>query len=371
MPETALLDIFEIIALGTGAFLGVHFLTLGGKTSSARFLGWFLTLAFLPDLITAISFRFGHEESLPFSLLPNTTLIYPPFLLFYARGITAQLETRKWAWFIPAAVLYVAVFLAEVLELEAVFVFEGLFSYLFGILVFLLILKTLHQHQKNVFKYFSSLEDRTLNWLRVLCIVLILFNVFWLIEDVVKWLLDDDFNMPLISQLATIVTVYWIGFSSLRQPEIFSLRKAQNDTIPIEVLEENLSAETTVLSSEEETLYDQLLNMMKQDQPYRNPDLSLRELAEELAVSDKALSKVVNVKTQSNFYHFVNGYRIEAFKKALHENPSSNLTLFGLAQNCGFRSKSTFYSAFKRIEGCTPSEFVSSAEESKWKHSNP
>jgi len=52
----------------------------------------------------------------------------------------------------------------------------------------------------------------------------------------------------------------------------------------------------------------------------------------------------------------VNLFRIEAAKKLLQAN--SKLTIEAIGQECGFKSKSSFYSAFKKRTGTTPSKFV-------------
>ena len=96
-----------------------------------------------------------------------------------------------------------------------------------------IILKTVHTHQKNISQYFSSLEDKTLNWLRILSIILIAFNLFWLVEDLIFIFTPWEFYLPQISAFATIITIYWIGFSSLKQPTIF-----QKEQIETEIIEE-------------------------------------------------------------------------------------------------------------------------------------
>ena len=99
---------------------------------------------------------------------------------------------------------------------------------------------------------------------------------------------------------------------------------------------------------------------MNEDALYKNENISLREFATQLNTSDKLLSKVINIETKNNFYHFINSYRIQNFKVAILNNKYPNLTQFGVAQECGFKTKSTFYSTFKKLHGSTPKEFVQS-----------
>ena len=56
-----------------------------------------------------------------------------------------------------------------------------------------------------------------------------------------------------------------------------------------------------------------------------------------------------------NFTIFVNEYRINQAKELIVTDKHLKLESIGYA--CGFNSKSTFYSAFKKITGMTPAQF--------------
>lgn len=218
MEELNFLMLFEVIAFATAVFLGIHYLSANQKNN--RFLGWFLLLGFLPDLIIYVLYFFNkHEFEIGF---PNTAFLYIPFLLFYAQRITAQFSKKSWRLLFPAFFIATLHSFFRFTEWDIYFIIEGILSYLFSIYICLVILKTIHTHQKNIRQYFSSLEDKTLNWLRILSIILIAFNLFWLIEDLISIFTPWEFYLPQISAFATIITIYWIGFSSLSQSTIFS-----------------------------------------------------------------------------------------------------------------------------------------------------
>jgi len=181
----------------------------------------------------------------------------------------------------------------------------------------------------------------------MLSIVLIAFNLFWLIEDFISILTTWEFYLPQISAFATIVTIYWIGFSSLKQATIFS-----NNIIPDEGNEEK------ELTKIEKATFQILERIMQTEALYKNENLNLSDLAIHLNTNDKLLSKIINTATKDNFYNYINNYRIRFFKQLLNEKQHTHLTLFGLAQECGFKTKSTFYTAFKKTEGCTPNEWL-------------
>jgi AraC-like DNA-binding protein len=96
---------------------------------------------------------------------------------------------------------------------------------------------------------------------------------------------------------------------------------------------------------------------MKARQPFRNPNLTLDELAGSVQVSPNHLSQVINAVSGKTFYNYINSYRIDEFVRiaALPEN--RKFTYLGLAYRCGFSSKTTFNKYFKLQTGKTPSEY--------------
>jgi AraC-like DNA-binding protein len=65
-----------------------------------------------------------------------------------------------------------------------------------------------------------------------------------------------------------------------------------------------------------------------------------------------------------NFNDFINGFRIEDFKQRLVNPVNTKFSLMGLAYDAGFNSKASFYRAFKKATGQTPSQFYRGGEKS-------
>ena len=77
-------------------------------------------------------------------------------------------------------------------------------------------------------------------------------------------------------------------------------------------------------------------------------------------MSRSQLSEVINEGFGKNFNDFVNSYRVEAVKQMLQDGKQKQLSLLGIAYDCGFNSKATFNRVFKKIAQTSPTEFVNS-----------
>lgn len=101
-----------------------------------------------------------------------------------------------------------------------------------------------------------------------------------------------------------------------------------------------------------------LIRHMEEAKPYLDNQLSLRQLAECLSVNTNYLSQVINEQHGKNFFEFINEYRVDALKEMLEKPENRQFTILSLAFECGFNSKTTFNTAFKRITGFTPSQYL-------------
>lgn len=98
-----------------------------------------------------------------------------------------------------------------------------------------------------------------------------------------------------------------------------------------------------------------LHSAMEHEKLYTQSSLSLKQLSDHLRESQHYLSQVINQDLGTNFYEWVNGYRINAAKQALLTYPDK--TIIAIAEDAGFNSKSTFNTAFRQQTQTTPSEY--------------
>ncbi|WP_422358487.1 helix-turn-helix domain-containing protein [Reichenbachiella sp.] len=209
------------------------------------------------------------------------------------------------------------------------------------------------RHQSVIVNEFSNLQEKTLNWMKYW--IVIEFVGFWISFSIV---IAGDMDMvnimtsfKVISGLL-ITNIFVIGYFGVKQSNIFLDSKLEKNTNNDEKYRHS-----NLNQQEAQELIDQLNNKMQVEKPYLNPTLSAGQLAEMINISKHQLSQLINQNTSSNFYEYVNLFRVEEFKKKVMEGKADKLSLLGLALDCGFNSKSTFNYLFKKFEGMTPSQY--------------
>lgn len=103
-----------------------------------------------------------------------------------------------------------------------------------------------------------------------------------------------------------------------------------------------------------EKLKSGLANFVQQEM-FLDANLTLEKMAKFLDVPRHILSQYLNEHVGKSFSLFINEFRIEKAKEYLFTK--TNFTIEGIAYECGFNSKSTFYTTFKKIVGMTPAQY--------------
>ena len=77
------------------------------------------------------------------------------------------------------------------------------------------------------------------------------------------------------------------------------------------------------------------------------------------------ISAVINVRFRMNYASFVNKYRIEDAMTILADKRYKNLTMEDVADMVGFANRQSFYSAFRKVNKCTPRDYKIKAMEER------
>lgn len=222
---------------------------------------------------------------------------------------------------------------------------------------------------KAVMKQSCSNEDEIdYPWVRLLLLINLIGYIFIGIPATV-WgnLFPEYFDIlyKVVIALIACITIY-AGYFGLRNTRIFV-------EIPIYKPEEadegggkgdcegqnkDKYVRTTTSGDMAEEIKKQLIELLRDEQMFLNPKLSLLEVAQAAGYTTHIISEVLNIHMETSFYDFVNDLRVEEAKKKLTDGTLERETILAIALDSGFNSKSSFNRVFKQKTGHTPSQFA-------------
>ncbi len=142
--------------------------------------------------------------------------------------------------------------------------------------------------------------------------------------------------------------ILFIAFYSMKEPQLFKITP---------LISSKKYAQSKLTSKDLDKLKSQLEHLMQEKKPYLNSKLLKAELAEMLGVSNPEIARLLNENIGMNFFEYINYYRIKEFVALAKTEKGKTLTFFGLAQEAGFNSKTTFNKSFKKLMGASPKEY--------------
>ena len=120
-----------------------------------------------------------------------------------------------------------------------------------------------------------------------------------------------------------------------------------NKTDSIPYIEPDYSTEIEIIT-----------NYFETKKPYLIKGLNISQVSVEINIPAKLISFIINKHFEMRFNEFINKYRVEYIKEKMNERYLESYTLNSLSADAGFSNLTTFIAAFKKIENCTPSEYI-------------
>ncbi len=90
---------------------------------------------------------------------------------------------------------------------------------------------------------------------------------------------------------------------------------------------------------------------------YLKHNLNIEEFSKRIDLPIKDVSAVINKHYGTNFFEFMNKYRVEEAKRLLLDKNCADMTVLDILLQAGFNSKSAFHRFFNRLVGVSPTEF--------------
>jgi len=184
-----------------------------------------------------------------------------------------------------------------------------------------------------------------LQWVALSCYAMFVTLALWIVLNLLPLAEDHivffSFNAAL--GVTNDIYIYFVCISGITQLPFVPVPRVEKTELAVD--------------PELQKIFKAKLKIIADKRLYREPELTLAQLASEVKVHPKVLSKVINQCAGENFYQFINRRRVEEAKQMLLNNQYNHLSILGIGMEAGFNSKSTFNAVFKKLSGLTPREF--------------
>lgn len=226
--------------------------------------------------------------------------------------------------------------------------------FIFPILNIYYIYKTLRiykQHNDKLEHVFSYETGVSIKWMKHYIIGYITF-ILW-----IYFLQLGSGNLSLHLPVALFITAYllFIGIKGSSQKKVYFRAFPEQQILAHKVIDAPVVQEGNSIDYSE--IKAQIQDVIEQEKPYLNSDLTIHAFAKQIGSNIKTVSTVLNNEFKQNFVTFINSYRIQEAKQLLLDDSHTNYTIEAIAEMVGFNSKSAFNRAFKKFTNQTPSTY--------------
>ncbi|MCD0470270.1 AraC family transcriptional regulator [Flavobacterium sp. JAS] len=337
-----LLFFFSALGVFNGIILGVYFFFFTKKK--------YLTNYFLGALLFALSIRIGKSVFVYFdSALPKMYLqigltacfFIGPCLYYFLKSAVEEINIMPKSW--KVTLLFLGIVIVTVGILFPYEDYPELWRHYFIRVIYLqwfvcivlsgFTIKTVLK--KIVDKNHKSTPSEV--WFSTLFLGNFLLFLFYFLALI---------GAPSATYISGAIVFSFILYLII---SILLYRKKTDDLF---LLNGQKSSVKKIDSEEAVILSEKLENVMIEKELYKNSNLTLQDLAQEVNISSHQLSQFLNNNVGKNFTSFINEFRINEACKIIKS--SDKFTLESIGYDVGFNSKSTFFAAFKKHTGKTP-----------------
>lgn len=311
----------------------------------------------------AHTFEWFDEYLLPY-FLTSALLVKGPALYLYVKAITQEkfkLEQRHFLHLIPVVLgcLWLAIFQIDSLHLRyaapnvtnnerllvnCVWHFVKLVPMVY-VVAAVMVVRKYRTQLENQYSNFSPTEP---GWLSVLTLG---FFFSWSLTLAVHIL--AQFSAPFISDIFGIIDNY-VAFILMNALFTYSVVYAHQLLVTKpepEITKEKADEKVTA------SAIQKVQHGMEVQKLYLKHNLNIEEFAKRIDLPIKDVSSVINKHYGTNFFEFMNKYRVEEAKRLLLDESCAEMTVLDILLQAGFNSKSAFHRFFNRLVGVSPTEF--------------
>lgn len=197
------------------------------------------------------------------------------------------------------------------------------------------------------YKYSSG--KRTILWIRWYSLGIVINTAIFAV-----WIVTGSVVVRIIFQIICLASALLAAYQELFMR---TYPIAEPDEQPQTTLTTVITHQNKIPIPENSSpLWFKLSRLFEEERVWRNPDLTLVELAAKLGTNRTTLSKLIRDNGYDGFSSLINLCRIHEFIQLIQTQEINGIyeTFFDV----GFRSKSTAIRYFRQVTGTTPSEYL-------------
>lgn len=356
-----------------GIFLGlIYIFSKNSKSNANKVLGLFL-LTFVFEALSSDFFPYNYVGSYligDYFGLPEVKLFFPALFLNYVlekldRVLTYKIFLRL-NYLIAILIISLTplniVFhltsdtsIREVFGVEntnTIFMTSQYCAFVLTVVVFIISIVETYRYKNIVQNEFTDFGMLQINWLWQFIFILFPIIFLWGLElghIILRGTGPSGFLS--VTWIFVFIFLYFFSFKAFKNPNLF-------ENVPIYTIQEknapNGGDESHPCTEQNK---EKIISEMEKQQFYLNEELTLHTFAKEINMSARLISSCVNKNMGYNFNEWVNNYRVEKVLQLIQSDKENTLSIEGIGNDSGFKSRSAMYAAFKKKLGHSPGHY--------------
>lgn len=372
--------IIESLPLCAAFLFAINFFfNKGVKVRSNEYLGLFFLAFVLVQIFLVFSGLTDDKYGkLLLPLIVGGSLIIPPSMYFYVNSlIIAGKKINANRHFIIGSFFFIINFIIYSLlifidkespiispvinYIEFITLYPIIFIFpLLSIYYIYLSFKVLKRHQIDIGDIYSYAEGINLQWVKLFLVGFGCWFIATVLDGFINYgsIENENFIGKHTYDFITTIYIVFVGLKALQQQAFDKVLFNSQIDFKEEVLEEVKAAEENELEDNKYLeIWKRSEEVMSINSPFTDVNLTIYDLARLVETNYKYLSKAIKQSSNQNFVSYINSYRVQESMLLLKNEEYNNYTIEALAEMSGFKSKSAFNTAFKKMTNQTPSEF--------------
>lgn len=145
--------------------------------------------------------------------------------------------------------------------------------------------------------------------------------------------------------------IYWVAYVGINKTVLYAKKS-------------KINSETSSKHSKGHEVFKKIDTFIKKEQKYLSLEISLEIVAQQFNISSGYLSQLINKYAFKNFNDYINELRVKKSQELLTNPEFSHYKIESIGLECGFKSKSNFYTAFKKYTGIIPNQYKNEKKKS-------